>query len=116
VGLVTYSTGAAIEFGLNDFRSVEEIRDALSIVPYTKGWTVTALALTLTRLMMDPLQNYGARPFADGIPKVAVLLTDGRSNQLPIINRANALRNFGVQVKKKIFNHRDHFECFYYSL
>jgi hypothetical protein len=98
VGLVTYSTGAAIEFGLNDFRSVEEIRDALSIVPYTKGWTVTALALTLTRLMMDPLQNYGARPFADGIPKVAVLLTDGRSNQLPIINRANALRNFGVQV------------------
>ena len=100
VGLVTYSTGAAIEFDLNDHTSVEDVQEALSTVPYTKGWTATALALALARFMMDPLNDYGARPFQDGIPKVAVLLTDGRSNQLPINDRANALRDFGVQVHK----------------
>lgn len=97
---MTYSTGAAIEFDLNDHQSLEEVKEAISSVLYTKGWTATALALTLARFMMDPLQDYGARPFEDGIPKVAVLLTDGRSNQLPITDRANALRDFGVQVKK----------------
>lgn len=100
VGLVAYSTGASIEFDLNDFQSGKEVIDALEEVEYTEGWTATALALTLTRFMLDPDRGYGARPFSDGIPKVAVLLTDGRSNQLPITKRANALRDFGVQVSQ----------------
>ena len=101
---MTYSTGATIEFDLDDNQSLEEVKQAISSVIYTKGWTATALALALARFMMDPLQDYGARPFEDGIPKVAVLLTDGRSNQLPITDRANALRDFGVQVKKNFFS------------
>lgn len=98
VGLVAYSTEASIEFDLDDFQSEEGVIAALRDVQYTKGWTATALALLLTRHMLDPNRGYGARPFSDGIPKVAVLLTDGRSNQLPITERANALRDFGVQV------------------
>lgn len=98
VSLVTYSTGATIEFDLNDFQSTESVVAALGDIIYTRGWTATALALGLTRRILDPEQSYGARPFSDGIPKVAVLLTDGRSNQIPITDRANALRDFGVQV------------------
>ena len=98
IGLVTYSTSAGIEFDLNDFQSYDEVFTALDNVVYTRGWTATALALTLTRFMLDPNRQYGARPFAAGIPKVAILLTDGRSNQIPITDRANALRNFGIQV------------------
>ena len=98
VGLVSYSTGAAIEFDLNEFQNVEDVMEAIGDVVYTRGWTATALALALTRFMLDPELAYGARPFSNGIPKVAVLITDGRSNQLPITERADALRNFGVQV------------------
>lgn len=97
---MTYSTAASIEFDLNDYQTVEDVQSALDDVLYTKGWTATALALSLARFVLDPLRNYGARPFENGIPKVAVLLTDGRSNQLPIRQRANALRNFGVQVSQ----------------
>ena len=98
VGLVSYSTGAAIEFDLNEFQMVEDVREAIGEVVYTRGRTATALALALTRFMLDPELAYGARPFLNGIPKVAVLITDGRSNELPITERADALRNFGVQV------------------
>ena len=101
VGLISFSTGATVEFDLNDHQSVESVREALDEIIYTRGWTATAFALGLTRLMLDPFQSYGARPFENGIPKVAVLLTDGRSNQVPITDRANALHNFGVQVSNK---------------
>ena len=102
VGLVSYSTGATIEFDLNDFQTMDDVIEAFGEVVYTRGWTATALALGLTRFMMDPELDYGARPFSNGIPKVAVLITDGRSNQLPITDRANALRDFGVQVYCKL--------------
>ena len=95
---MTFSTDATIEFDLDDFHSTESVIEALGGVVYTRGWTATALALALARRMLDPTLSYGARPFSDGIPKVAVLLTDGRSNQIPITQRANALRSFGVQV------------------
>ena len=98
VGVVPFSDSAVIEFDLNDFQTTEDVTEALGDVVYTKGRTATALALALTRFMLDPQQDYGARPFSDGIPKVAILITDGRSNELPITDRANALRNFGVQV------------------
>ena len=47
---------------------------------------------------MEPANNRGARPSSEGIPKIAVLLTDGKSNQEPIDFAAPALRNAGVQV------------------
>ena len=98
---MTYSTDAAVEFDMNDFGTVEDVQTALEEAVYTQGWTATALALRLTRLMLDPNNEYGARPFSDGIPKVAILLTDGRSNQIPITNSSNNLRNFGVQVRDR---------------
>ena len=48
--------------------------------------------------MLDPTRGYGARSALQGIPKVAVLLTDGRSNLYRIDEVAPLLRNSGVQV------------------
>ena len=47
---------------------------------------------------MDPSRDYGARPSSAGVPKVAILLTDGRSNLYPITDFATNLRISGVQV------------------
>ena len=66
------------------------------------GYTATALALALTRLMLDPFEEYGARPISEGIPRVAVLITDGMANLYPINVVAPALQNSGVQVQGKI--------------
>jgi len=74
------------------------LQDAIGRVRYTGGYTTTALALILTRRVMDPSRNYGARPSSAGIPKVAILLTDGRSNIYSITDPATNLRLSGVQV------------------
>ena len=71
------------------------------------GYTATALALTLARLMLDPLESHGARPVSEGIPRVAVLITDGMANTYPITTAAPALQNSGVQVdcKFRVYAH-----------
>lgn len=97
-GLVSFSSGATIEFGLNVHQDLQSLQEALDKVRYTGGKTATALALRLARQMMDPGRQYGARPFSEGVPRIAVLVTDGRSNVFSISKAAPALRDFGVQV------------------
>ena len=65
-----------------------------------EGWTATALALNDTRDIMDPGNGLGARPNSEGIPKIAVLLTCGKTNLHPIEFAAPSLKNAGVQVYK----------------
>ena len=65
-----------------------------------EGWTATALALNDTREIMNSINGLGARPNSEGIPKIAVLLTDGKSNQHPLTFAAPALKDAGVQVCK----------------
>ncbi len=62
------------------------------------GWTTTALALLLAQQVLNPSLGYGARPLTSGVPRIAVLITDGRSNFYSIRNIAPSLRNSGVQV------------------
>ena len=95
---MTYSTYAQVEFSLNNFSDVSSIQSALSNVPYRAGWTATAWALYWGMVLLDPAQPYGARPESEGIPRIAVLITDGRSNLFPIDAHATALQESGVQV------------------
>ena len=67
------------------------------------GWTATALALDLARLMLDPMAENGARPVSEGIPRVAVLITDGMANIYPITEAAPALQDSGVQVDNEYY-------------
>lgn len=98
VGLVAFSTQSHIEFNLKTHTSEAALAAAIEAVNYRRGWTATALALNDSRLLLDPTTDNGARPVNEGIPKIAVLLTDGRSNQYPITDAANALKDVGVQV------------------
>ena len=95
---MTYSTGATIRFDLDDHQTLHSLQSAIASVRYTGGYTATALALFLARIVLDPTRDYGARPLSNGIPRIAVLLTDGRSNLYSIIEFATNLRRSGVLV------------------
>ena len=96
--MVTYSTNAQVEFALNAHQSLSKLQRALLAIRFRSGFTATALALSYAQTLLMPGEGYGARPESEGIPKVAVLLTDGRSNIYPITQQARDLRNAGVQV------------------
>ena len=98
VGMITYSSNARVEFDLNDLDTKSEIQDHISRIRYPSGYTSTALALLQAGVILNPLNGRGARPSSEGIPKIAVLITDGRSNGLPVNRVAMDLQDFGVQV------------------
>ncbi len=98
VGFVAYSTNSHIEFDLNAHTNLDALQQAINNINYRAGWTATALALNDSRDLLDSSLNNGARPESEGVPKLAVLLTDGKSNQYPLDFAAPALRNAGVQV------------------
>lgn len=102
VGLVTFSDYAHIEFTLGQLTNFYSIQQQLSRIPYTGGWTSTSLALLFARYILDPAFSYGARPASEGIPKIAVLITDGQSNIYPIEPYATQLRESGVQVSASL--------------
>lgn len=75
VGLVAYSTNAHVEFFLNDHTTLPQLQEAIGDVEYTRGRTSTALALNVTRIILDSSRPFGARPSSDGIPKIGILIT-----------------------------------------
>ena len=75
VGFVSYSTSSRIEFDLNRYTTLSRLQTAIGRISYRGGWTATALALDSTSLLFDPANDYGARPSAEGIPKIAILIT-----------------------------------------
>ena len=98
VGLITYSTHAYVRFDLDDYSSKETIQDKIARIDYPGGWTATALGLFQAGVILNPQQRRGARPLTEGIPRVTVLVTDGRSNRLPIDEVTISLHASGVQV------------------
>ena len=75
VGLVAYSTSAHVEFFLNNHTTLPQLQEAISQVAYTRGRTSTALALNVTRIILNSSRPFGARPSSDGIPKIGILIT-----------------------------------------
>lgn len=78
VGFVAYSRNAHVEFLLDSYTTLPQLLTAIGNVNYRGGSTATPLALNATRLLLDPLQPYGARPNSEGIPKIGILLTGER--------------------------------------
>ena len=75
VGFVAYSSRAHREFDLNDHTTLNSLTTGLGNVNYRGGGTRTGRALDLTSTLLNPANNYGARPDSDGIPKIVVLIT-----------------------------------------
>ena len=78
-----------MEFNLSTYSSREDLSSAVSRIPYYGGGTHTAEALYL-------LINEGfaeARPTIEGVPRIAIVVTDGKSNgPRSIVSAAQALK------------------------
>ena len=104
VGVVSFSTGARAEFWFGDHLINQAVDTAIGRVPFRGGWTHTAVALLVARLAFVDIHNLvnirisGARPVSAGIPRVVVLITDGRSNHYYIDPHADDLKAAGVTV------------------
>ena len=88
VGLISYNLHASIEFNLKAYMSLSELLSAINQLNYGYGGTNTAEAL---QLLLSSAQN-GALGLRNNSSKIAIVITDGRSdNQAATISAAAAL-------------------------
>ena len=78
VGVIVYSSSASVQFSLSRYITSTSLLQAIATIPYTDGGTNTAAAI-LTCIQQFST-SYGARPRSSGIPRIAIVVTDGRSN------------------------------------
>uniref|UniRef100_A0A3Q2FVJ2 Collagen, type XXII, alpha 1 n=1 Tax=Cyprinodon variegatus TaxID=28743 RepID=A0A3Q2FVJ2_CYPVA len=78
VAVVRYSDKPTTEFTLGRYRTLEDVKQAARNIRYLGGNTMTGDAISYTTDNIFT-ESSGARPLARGIQKVAILLTDGRS-------------------------------------
>ena len=76
IGAVLYSTDVKIQFHLNEYRTKEDVIDAVRKIPYVYGSTNTYGGLNVMRTQMFTQENGDRRSVAN----IAILLTDGVSN------------------------------------
>jgi len=80
--VIKYSTSVRREFDLNKYQTKNDILAAIDRISYQGGGTNTHLGLAEMRTAGFSEAN-GARPITSGHPRVALVLTDGRSNEPP---------------------------------
>ncbi|XP_007457217.1 PREDICTED: matrilin-2 isoform X3 [Lipotes vexillifer] len=78
VGLLQYSTQVRTEFTLRNFSSAKDMKKAVAHMKYMGKGSMTGLAL---KHMFERsfTQVEGARPLSARVPRVAIVLTDGRA-------------------------------------
>ena len=79
VGLIRFGSSASVMFHLNRYQEKSSLLRAISNVGYSGGSTNTPAGLITLLSAFNTV--YGARPLRDGIPRVAIVVTDGRSNE-----------------------------------
>ena len=79
VGMVVFGSSSRVEFHLNTYHDNSSLLQAIANVQYTGGGTNTPAGLTTLLSEFSPV--YGARPLQEGIPRVTIVVTDGRSNE-----------------------------------
>ena len=96
VGVMSFGSYNYYDFFLNSYSTKSNVLSAINNIPYRGGGTNTAGALNGVRLY-GLTETYGARPSSQGIPRVAVVITDGYSNSYSsTVTAANALHNAGI--------------------
>ena len=89
VGVIVFSSSASVSFHLNTYSNRETLTSAVNTIPYLNGGTKTADALYL----LINQGFVGARPKIQGVPRVAMVVTDGQSNDPALtITAAEALQ------------------------
>ncbi|XP_069099927.1 matrilin-4 isoform X1 [Pleurodeles waltl] len=96
VGVVQYSSQVKNEFSLNSFFKKSEMEKAINdIVPLAQG-TMTGLAIQYAMNFAFTVQE-GARPLVKKIPRVALIVTDGRP-QDRVTEVAAQARDAGIEI------------------
>ncbi len=78
IGLITFEYKIRFRFFLNTFDNKEDIQDAIAEVPYVGIGTNTSGALDEVRLN-GFTEEQGARSNILGVPRIVIVVTDGRS-------------------------------------
>ena len=76
VGVILFSDEARIQFSLTEFTDESSLLSAIDDIPYRGGNTNTADAL---RLLLSSARD-GTMELRGGYPHIAIILTDGESN------------------------------------
>ena len=98
IGVMSYGSSNTFHFYLNRLSTKDAVLSTISILPYKGGGTNTAGALNGVR-KKGFSQSNGARPTSEGIPRVAIVITDGYSNSYSAtVTAAKALHNAGIIV------------------
>ena len=102
VAVITYTNfnSSTIIFHFNTFNRKQDVLNGIAEIQYQGNGTRTDLALSeaYTKLFENP--ENGVRPKELGVPRVLVLLIDGKttSGTDSIIQPSNLLRNEGVNI------------------
>jgi len=80
VGVITFNSRATVRFQLNTYQTSGSILRTIANMRYLGGGgTNTPAALNALREGFSI--TYGVRPSEEGIPRVAIVVTDGKSNE-----------------------------------
>ena len=79
VGMIVFSSSVRVMFYLNTYQDSSSLLQAIANIPYLGGYTNTPAALSI--LLNQFSTVFGARPSHEGIPRVAIVVTDGKSNR-----------------------------------
>ena len=93
VGVIVFSSTARVQFNLNTYSDKPSLLSAITRIPFLSGGTNTdeALELLITQGFT------GSRPDMEAIPKIAMVVTDGQSNNPPrTVQAANQLHQTSI--------------------
>uniref|UniRef100_A0A3B5Q7C8 VWFA domain-containing protein n=1 Tax=Xiphophorus maculatus TaxID=8083 RepID=A0A3B5Q7C8_XIPMA len=96
VAVVHYSDRSTPEFTLGRYRTLEDVKRAARNMRYLGGNTMTGDAISYTTTNIFTERN-GARPAESGFQKVAILLTDGRSQDY-VLEPSKAAARAGIRM------------------
>ncbi|KTF84600.1 hypothetical protein cypCar_00011151 [Cyprinus carpio] len=96
VAVVRYSDRPTTEFNLGRYKTLEEVKRAAGNIRYLGGNTKTGDAISFTTNNIFT-ERAGARPASKGIQKVAILLTDGRSQDF-VLEPSTAAAASGIRL------------------
>uniref|UniRef100_A0A803V2B4 Matrilin 2 n=1 Tax=Ficedula albicollis TaxID=59894 RepID=A0A803V2B4_FICAL len=96
VGLIQYGSTVKQEFSLKTFRRKQDIERAVRRMMHLATGTMTGLALQYA-VNIAFSETEGARPLRQNVPRIIMIVTDGRP-QDPVAEIAAKARNSGILI------------------
>ncbi|KAH0617545.1 hypothetical protein JD844_015909 [Phrynosoma platyrhinos] len=96
VGLIQYASTVKNEFSLKTFKRKQDVERAVKRMMYLATGTMTGLAIQYA-VNIAFSETEGARPLSQNVPRVIMIVTDGRP-QDPVADIAAKARNSGILI------------------